>query len=73
METMTKRCNRVVNQLKPEIKDWGFCFTVPAELDALRIAYAYRHAPNGVKVEEIRNGYLVTVWNDGAKAMGCDV
>lgn len=72
---MTTRCNQVVDLNTHEMKDWGFSFLVDSEIDALRIAYAYRNNPNGVKVEHCPNvsRFMVTVWNEKAKAMGCDV
>ena len=72
---MTKVCNAVAGKLKPEMKDWGFSFMTITEIDALRIAYAYRNNPHGVQVEHCPavDSFMVTVWNDKAKAMGIDV
>lgn len=71
---MTKQCNEVVNRNRPEMKDWGFSFLVESELDAHRIAYAYRDAPHGVKVEHCPAVayFMVTVFNATAKAAGID-
>jgi hypothetical protein len=57
------------------MKDWGFSFMTITEIDALRIAYAYRNNPHGVKVEHCPavDSFMVTVWNEKAKAMGIDV
>lgn len=72
---MTTICRKSAEERKPEMKDWGFSFMAETEIDALRIAYAYRNNPHGVKVEHCPNvsQFMVTVWNDKAKAMGCDV
>lgn len=72
---MTARCNQVADINTPEMKDWGFSFSVDSEIDALRIAYAYRNNPHGVKVEHCPAvaQFMVRIWNDKAKAMGCDV
>lgn len=72
---MTKVCNAVASRLKPKIKDWGFFFMVDSEIDALRIAYAYRNHKYGSKVEHCRSvgQFMVTMFNEHAKAMGIDV
>ena len=59
----------------PQVKDWGFSYLVASELEALRLAYAHRKSPHGVKVEHCPAvaQYMVTVWNERAKAMGCDI
>ena len=68
---MTTRCNQVAALNTPEMKDWGFSFLVDSELDALQIAYAYRNNAHGVKVDHCPAvaQFMVTVWNDKAKAM----
>ena len=75
MVNMTRRCNEVADRNTPERKDWGFSFLVTNEIDALRIAYAYRENPYGVRVEHCPNvdRFMITIWNDRAKAMGLDV
>jgi len=72
---MTTICRKETETRKPEMKDWGFSFMTETELAALRIAYAYRGNPHGVKVEHCPavKQFMVTIWNDRAKAMGCDV
>ena len=72
---MTKLCNATANSYTLEMKDWGFSFMVDSELDALRIAYAYRYNPHGVRVEHCPSvaQFMVTIWNDKAKEMGIDV
>lgn len=72
---ITKVCNAAASRLKPEMKDWGFSFMAKTEIDALRIAYAYRNSKHGTKVEHCPavDSFMVTVWNDKAKAMGIDV
>ena len=72
---MTTICRTAAEAQKPEMKDWGFSFMADSELDALRIAYAYRNNPHGVKVEHCPavEQFMVTVWNASAKAMGLDV
>ncbi len=59
----------------PDFLDWGFRFLVDTERDALLIGYAYRNNVNGYKIEFAGGAqkYSVTIWNDKAKAMGCDV
>lgn len=69
------QCNRTVEaQGKPEMKDWGFSFMVNDELSALRIAYSYRDARHGVKVEHCPNvgQFMVTVFNQFAADAGLD-
>lgn len=72
---ITTICRQAAETRKPEMKDWGFSFMADSELDALRVAYAYRNNPSGVKVEHCPavGQFMVTVWNERAKAMGCDV
>lgn len=69
-----KNLSTITNNLlrKIETKDWGFSIPADSELDALRIAYLYRNAPDGCKVEPTQTGWQVTVWNGKAKEMGCD-
>lgn len=71
---ITTICNSAIGSQKPEMKDWGFSFMATAEIDALRIAYAYRNSPHGVKVEHCPNveQYMVTIFNERANAMGID-
>lgn len=72
---MTTVCSKAAEGRKIEVKDWGFSYMADCELDALRIAYAYRNNPHGVKVEHCPSvdKYMVTIWNDKAKSIGCDV
>ena len=72
---ITRICNRETEKLKPDMKDWGFSFMASSEIQALRIAYSYRNNPHGVKMEHCPavGQFMVTVWNDKAKAMGLDV
>lgn len=74
-QNITTTCRRAAESRQPERKGWGFSFMADDELDAMRIAYAYRNSPHGVKVEHCPavSRYMVTVWNDRAQAMGCDV
>lgn len=67
-------CSNAVHNHKITEKDWGFSLMADSELDALRIAYAYRNVPHGVKVEHCPTvgQYMVTVFNDTAKASGID-
>lgn len=60
---------------KPEVLGWGIHFIADTEIEALRIGYAYRNSPHGYKVESAPNigKWCVTVWNETAKEMGCDV
>jgi hypothetical protein len=62
------------SQTKSEKLDWGIQFSVETEIEALRIAYAYRNAPHGVQVRcaDHRNVYLVTVFNEFATTIGID-
>ncbi len=71
---VTAVCNRTIEAQKPEMKDWGFSFMAPVELEALRIAYVYRNNPHGIKVEHCPNvgQYMVTVFNELAAGMGID-
>ncbi len=57
---------------KPHITDWGVCFEVSTELEALRIGYEHRNAPHGYQVRKIPSGWQVTVFNDKAASMGID-
>jgi hypothetical protein len=72
---ITTICRKETESRKPEMKDWGFSFMTVTELAALRIAYSYRESPHGVKVEHYPavEQFIVTIWNDRAKEMGCDV
>lgn len=72
---ITTICRKATAGQNPEMKDWGFSFMADTEIDALRIAYSYRNSPNGVKAEHCPavGKFMVTVWNDKAKAMGIDV
>lgn len=56
------------------VEGWGIVLTATDELDALRIAYKYRNAKHGCKIDnnEATGYWGVTVWNENAKAMGCD-
>jgi len=71
---MTTICLVAVEKHAVDFKHWGFSFMTENELDALRIAYAYRNSPHGVKVEHCPavSKFMVTVWNAEAKAMGLD-
>lgn len=71
---ITSICRAAAENSDPERKAWGISFMKDSELDALRTAYAYRNSPHGVRVEHCpaANGWMVTVWNESAKAMGCD-
>lgn len=72
---MTTECRKAAEETAPEITGWGFTFLNSSELESLRIAYFYRNNPHGVKVEHCPgvDKFLVTVWNEHAKGMGCDV
>lgn len=77
METvnMTKTCNLATAQAgRPDVKDWGFSLMADNELQALRVAYAYRNNPHGVKVEHCPNvgRFMVTVFNATAARCGID-
>ena len=69
---MTKICNAALAGKKPTMKDWGFSFMADTELEALRIAYAYRHNPHGVEVKHCPpvDQFMITIFNEKAKAMG---
>lgn len=71
---MTTDCRNAIPK-EPIKKHWGFSYMLDDELAALRVAYAYRGNPHGVKVEHCPNvsQYMVTVWNEKAKPMGLDV
>ena len=72
---MTQICNAAQARAeRPQAKDWGFSWLVDTEADALRIAYAQRNAPHGLKVEHCPNigRFMVTVFNATAKACGID-
>ena len=67
-DTLAKNINVII------CHPWGFSFAVSDELTAHRLVYAYRHNKNLNKIEfnEVAGTYLVTIFNDQAKAMGCD-
>ncbi len=71
---ITRICNQVVEANRPVKVDWGFHFLVNGELDALRIAYAYRYNKHGVKVKycPAPDQYMVTVFNEVATSAGLD-
>jgi hypothetical protein len=68
-------CRAAANSKRQEVKDWGFSVMADSEMEALQIAYFYRNSPNGLLVENCPNigKFMVTVWNEHAKAMGCNV
>lgn len=72
---MTTIGRNAASEHKAEKLAWGFRFLVETEMEALRIGYAYRNSPHGYKVSFAVGAqkYSVTIWNDKAKAMGCDV
>lgn len=53
---------------------WGFHFFVESELEAYKAAYVYRDNQHGVKVEFAGGAkrWMVTVFNEFAKAIGLD-
>jgi len=67
-----KVCLKAAESRKPEMKHWGFSFMADTELNALRIAYAYRNNKHGVRIDHCPsvNQYMVTVWNAAALEMG---
>lgn len=69
------KCLLTTDKYVPQRKDWGVSFLIPTEIEALRIAYIYRRSPGGVTIENVAssNSYQVTIFNEKAKAMGCDV
>lgn len=71
-QTCSKTVNTALKTIRVEA--WGFIVPADSELDALRIAYVYRNAPNGCKIDtnEATGYWGVTVWNKSAKSMGCD-
>jgi hypothetical protein len=75
---LVKICNaaqeRAERLARPEIKAWGISWMVDTEAEALRIAYAQRNAPHGVKAEHCPNvgKFMVTVFNATAKECGID-
>jgi hypothetical protein len=71
---MTTVARTEIDKNKPEMLDWGFRFLVDTEIEALRIGYGYRNSPHGYKVEFAGGAqkYSVTIWNERAKAAGCD-
>lgn len=72
---IVRLCKNTVESNAPAVTDWGLRFLVDSEIDALRIAYAYRKNPYGVKVDHCPSvdQFMVTVWNEFAKGTGCDV
>lgn len=53
-------------------ESWGRIWPANNELDALRIAYAFRNSPHGVKMCRLPDGsYAVTVFNENC-APGID-
>lgn len=75
MKSMTTVCRDEAAKHTPTELGWGFRFLVDTELEALRIGYAYRNCQYGYKIEwaEGVRQWSVTVWNERAKDMGCDV
>lgn len=72
-KTIVSVCNNTVNRNKPEMTGWGFNFLVDDELEALRIAYAYRNAKHGVKIENCQDDkFLVTIFDENGAAMKLD-
>ncbi len=71
-----QKCAATVNAAVKAVRkeDWGFVVPCDSELDALRVAYTYRNAKHGCKIDtnEVTGYWGVTVWNENAKAMGCD-
>jgi hypothetical protein len=65
-------CNQAANAVarNATLLDWGVRFTLDNELDALRVAYAHRNAPGGVKCEylEVTGEYAVTIFNKDCPA-----
>lgn len=63
------------NDIKPEILDWGVRYLAACEMDALRLGYKHRHSPHGYRIEYCPNilKWAVTVWNERAKELGCDL
>jgi hypothetical protein len=63
-----------IEQLGLTRKDWGFSFFVNSETEAFKAAYAYRHSPNGVRVEFAKGAgrWMVTVFNDRAGCAGIE-
>lgn len=72
---MTTVARNEADKNQAQTLDWGIRFLVATEIEALRIGYGYKNSPHGYKIEHCPNvgQYSVTVWNDKAKAMGCDV
>lgn len=50
----------------PTKVDWGFYYLMDSELEALRLAYSYRHNPHGfeVKFAEGAKQWMVTIFNE---------
>lgn len=65
---IVKICNAAQDRAElaewPQLNDWGISWMTETEADALRIAYAHRNAPHGVKVEHCPNvnRFMVTVF-----------
>lgn len=70
--TFRAQLDSVFNAARPERRGWGIAFLTDDEIDALRLAYLYRHNEHGCKVEFCPNieQYLVTVFNASAKEAG---
>jgi len=72
LNTFRDQLDSVFNAARPERREWGIAFLTDDEIDALRLAYLYRHNEHGCKVEFCPNieQYLVTVFNASAKEAG---
>lgn len=57
-----------------ESTDWGINYYVKTEMDAYKTAYLHRDCKHGSRVRyaEGLGMWLVTVFNEGAKAAGID-